>query len=239
VKLSVVIPFRNEEENVEPVVSEVQRFQPDAEIVAVDDCSTDGTPGELAKLRGIVVVRLSRHGGQSAALYAGLHRATGDVCVTMDGDGQSSTSDIKRLLAYFPEYDFVNGRRANRNDSPSRVLASRVANQVRNWFTGDGMRDTGGSPKAMKRECVPYLVPFDGMHRFIPALLVRAGFKTIEVPVEHRTRLHGRTKYSNWARGLRGVWDLVGVPWLLSRRLDPGALDTQPEPGGEDRGSES
>lgn len=234
-KLSVVIPFRNEEGNVTPVVSEVLRFHPDAEVIAVDDCSTDATADELAGLRGIVSIRLARHGGQSAALIAGLRRATGDVCVMMDGDGQTSASDIKRLLEHFPEYDFVNGRRANRNDAASRRLASRFANRIRNWFTGDGMLDTGGSPKAMKRECVDHLIAFDGMHRFIPALLVRAGFKSIEIPVEHRARLHGSTNYTNWGRGLRGAWDLIGVRWLLSRRLDPRNLEVEGSSDPNDR----
>jgi dolichol-phosphate mannosyltransferase len=230
VKLSIVIPFRNEEKNVAPVITEVQRFHPEAEIIAVDDGSTDGTAAELGRIDGIVTLRLARHGGQSAALYAGLRRARGDVCVTMDGDGQTSTSDIKRLLGYLPEYDFVNGHRTHRSDARSRVVASRLANWLRNLFTGDGMRDTGGSPKAMKRECIEHLVPFDAMHRFIPALLVRAGFKSIEIPVEHRARLHGRTNYTNWGRALRGAWDLVGIRWLLSRRLDPRDLESEASP---------
>ena len=123
-KLSIVIPFHNEEKNVAPVITEVQRFHHEAEIIAVDDGSTDGTAAELGRIDGIVTLRLARQngqsGGQSAALYAGLRRARGDVCVTMDGDGQTSASDIKRLLGYLPEYDFVNGCRANRSDSSRR-----------------------------------------------------------------------------------------------------------------------
>jgi dolichol-phosphate mannosyltransferase len=144
----------------------------------------------------------------------------------MDGDGQSSAADIKVLLEYIPEYDFVNGCRAKRRDTISRRWASRIANKLRSGMTGDGMRDTGGTPKVMKRECVDHLVPFDGLHRFIPALLVRAGFRCIEVPVAHRERLHGTTNYTNWGRGLRGAWDLIGVRWLLGRKLDVAAVGT-------------
>ena len=223
-KVSIVIPFHDEEENVGPVLDEVRQAHPDAEVIAVDDHSGDRTPEVLSRQAAVRVIRLPRRLGQSAAVYRGLVEATGDVCVMMDGDGQTSVSDIERLLAYIPEYDFVNGRRAERQDSPARLIASRLANWLRNVFTRDGMKDTGGSPKIMKRECVDYLIPFDGMHRFIPALLVAAGFRSIEVPVAHRERLHGNTHYTNWARGLRGAWDLIGVRWLLGRRIDAALL---------------
>jgi dolichol-phosphate mannosyltransferase len=144
----------------------------------------------------------------------------------MDGDGLCSVEDITRLVEHFPRYDFVNGRRIERMDSRSRRFASRIANGLRSLVLGDGMQDTGGTPKAMKRECVAYLVPFDGMHRFIPAMLRRAGFKLLEIPVSHRERKHGRSKYGNWERGLRGAWDLVGVSWLLRRRFTPGELES-------------
>ncbi len=223
-KLSIIIPFHDEEENVVPVLSEVRRAQPGAEIIAVDDCSTDRTLGILEEQVGIRVLRLPRQMGQSAATYAGLIRATGDVCILMDGDGQSDPGDIKRLLEYMPQYDLVNGMRSERRDSLARRLASRVANATRVWFTRDGMRDTSGTPKALKRESVDHLVPFDALHRFIPAILKRAGFEVIEVPVAHRQRLHGGSKYTNMGRAMRGVWDLIGVHWLLARKLDVAEL---------------
>lgn len=229
-RLSIIIPFYDEAPNVEPVVSEVRGSLPNAEIIAVDDGSRDGTFEALSQQKGIEVHRLPRHLGQSAAVYAGLRRATGDVCVILDGDGQSSVADIEGLLPHFPAYDFVNGVRVERRDSAARIVASRVANGIRNLFTRDGMHDTGCTPKALKRECVDHLVPFDGLHRFIPALLLAAGFKGLEVPVSHRERLHGRTKYTSASRALRGAWDLLGVSWLLRRRLDPREIEPEAPP---------
>ncbi len=219
-KLSIVIPFYNEEPNVGPVLDEIKRFYPEAQLIAVDDCSSDGTYRALAAQSGVQVDRLPQHLGQSAAIYRGLLQATGDVCVLMDGDGQSDPADIKQILEHFPRYDFVNGCRVNRSDKFNRIVASKIANGVRNFFTGDGMRDTSGTPKAMKRECIPHLVPFDGFHRYIPALLQSAGFRLLEVPVSHRKRMHGRTKYTNLGRALRGIRDLLGVCWLLRRQIN-------------------
>lgn len=227
-KISIIVPFYDEERNVVPVLGEVRNAYPDAEVIAVDDGSGDQTFDILCQQAGVRVHRLPRHLGQSAAIYAGLQLATGDVCVLLDGDGQTDVGDIKALLEYFPDYDMVNGCRAGRQDTRSRIIVSRIANALRNAFTGDGMRDTGGTPKAMKRECVEHLVPFDGLHRFIPALLRQAGYRIIEVPVSHRRRLYGETKYTNWARALRGAWDLVGVRWLLSRTYGPRDLDLPP-----------
>jgi len=234
-RISIVIPFYNEEKNVVPVLSEVAQHHPDAEIVAVDDGSRDQTFARIAAEPGVRAHRLREHLGQSAAVYAGLVLATGDVCVILDGDGQSSIADIKALLAHFPKYDFVNGQRLHRRDTPGRILGSRLANRVRNLFTGDGMHDTGCTPKAIKRECVEHLVPFDGLHRFIPALLTGAGFRGIEVPVAHHARLHGRTHYASWPRALSGAWDLVGVRWWMARRIDVRAmaLDLAPEHVGD------
>ena len=188
-KLSVVIPFFDEETNVGPVLRELRRIHPEAEIIAVDDGSGDGTYEVLSALRdeaGLVVHRLPRHLGQSAAIYAGLCRAQGDYVVLMDGDGQSDPSDIKRLLAELPAHDLVNGRREVRSDTAARRVASRVANAVRAGWLRDGMRDTCGTPKAMKRECVEHLVPFDGMHRYIPAQLAAAGFGCQQLRLHQR-----------------------------------------------------
>jgi dolichol-phosphate mannosyltransferase len=239
VKLSIVIPFYNEEPNVGPVLGEIKRFHPDAQLIAVDDCSTDDTYRALSRQPGVEVDRLLRHMGQSAAIYRGLLAAKGEVCVLMDGDGQSNPADIKLLLEHFPEYDFVNGCRVNRRDKFGRIVASRVANKLRNIFTGDGMRDTGGTPKAMKLECVRHLVPFDGFHRYIPALLGNAGFRMLEIPVSHRKRIHGYTKYTNIGRAVRGTRDLIGVSWLLQRKLDLHALTGEPYASAEARDIEA
>ena len=219
-RISIIIPFCNEEENAEGVIKELQSTHPSAEIIAVDDGSRDQTPAVLARQSGIRVITLPLRSGQSAALYRGLMEASGDVLVLIDGDGQTSIPDIHKLVDCLPEYDFVNGCRTTRMDSPSRRWASGVANMIRQGILHDGSRDTGGSPKVLKRECLPYLAPLDGMHRFIPALLTHAGFRTLEVPVLHRPRTAGRNKYGLWKRAVQGTLDLIGMRWFLGRRFD-------------------
>ena len=239
-EISIIIPFHNEEENAEGVIEELQSIHPEAEIIAVDDGSDDGTAAILGRQDGIVITTLPRRCGQSAALYRGMMAARGDVLVLVDGDGQTSIPDIEKLLAYIPEYDFVNGYRATRMDSWSRRMASRWANQVRQRILRDGIRDTGGSPKVFKRECLPYLAPLDGMHRFIPAMLKHAGFRIQEVPVSHRPRTAGTNKYGTWSRGLRGTLDLMGMRWFLGRRFENlGGPQLRPEKPGDGEASGS
>jgi dolichol-phosphate mannosyltransferase len=219
-KLSIVVPFRDEEPNVGPVLAEIRRCQPGAEIIAVDDGSSDGTATALADHPGVIVLRLAQPMGQSAALYAGLRRASGDVLAILDGDGQSNVGDIKPLLEQLSESDLVIGRRVVRQDDAARRAASWIANGLRRLILKDGVHDTGGTPKVMKRACLEAIVPFDGFHRFLPALVSAAGLRVREVPVAHNERLHGRSKYSNVTRGLRGIVDLAGAAWLRGRRID-------------------
>jgi dolichol-phosphate mannosyltransferase len=228
-KLSIVIPFYDEERNVVPVLGEIRRCHPEAEIIAIDDHSSDRTFELLSTQPGIRAWRLPRHLGQSAALHVGLRQATGDVCVIMDGDGQSNAAEIKALLAHLPEHDLVVGRRVSRSDSRAKIAASWLANRIRRWVLGDGLMDAGGTPKIMKRECVAHLPAFDGMHRFIPSLLTRAGFSVVEVPVSHHPRLHGCSKYTNAGRASKGLWDLIGVKWLGHRLIDPRLLEPRSE----------
>ena len=217
--LSVVIPFYNEEENVAELLREVRAVCPDAEIVAVDDGSTDSTQARILAEPGVRLVALGRNLGQSAALYAGLHRASGDICVMLDGDGQNDPADIPSLVRALGQADVACGYRKNRQDTWNRRAASRIANGIRRWFLHDGIRDTGCSLKAMRREHVGYLVPFNGMHRYIPALLKNAGLSIVEIPVNHRPRLRGVSKYTIGGRAWRGIRDLVGVSWLLQRHI--------------------
>ena len=219
-EISIIVPFYNEEENAEGVIQEIQSVHPEAEIIAVDDGSRDQTNDILIRQKGIHLITLPQRAGQSAALYQGMAAARGDILVLIDGDGQTSIPDIQKLLSYIPEYDFVNGHRTTRMDSWARRMASRFANQTRQRILHDGIKDTGGSPKILKRECLPYLAPLDGMHRFIPAMLVHAGFRIQEVSVSHRPRLAGRNKYGLWQRAVRGSLDLVGMRWFLGRRFD-------------------
>ena len=153
-------------------------------------------------------------------MYAGLHAARGAVAVLLDGDLQNDPGDIPKLLAAMEDgVDLVCGYRAERKDTTVKRLTSRIANFVRSRFTKDGVRDTGCSLKAMRRECIDTLVPFKGMHRFIPALVKGAGYNLVEIPVNHRPRKFGISKYGLGNRALRATIDMFGVRWLLSRQF--------------------
>lgn len=228
--LSIVIPFYNEAENVGPVLEEVLACQPDAEIIAVDDGSSDATwevIGQFAAVRGI---RLTQNRGQSGALYAGLRAARGEWCGMMDGDGQNDPADFRALLAEAEKghADVVCGYRARRRDTWSRRAASKIANRIRRLFLSDGVRDTGCSVKVFRKSSVDLLVPFNGLHRYLPALFRRAGLHIVEVPVNHRPRTRGTSKYTNWERALRGIHDLIGVSWMLRRLVLLPALEEKP-----------
>jgi dolichol-phosphate mannosyltransferase len=217
--LSIIVPLFNEQESVAWVVGEVRDLYPEAEIIAVDDGSTDATWAALAQLAGVRRLRLAQNRGQSAAMWVGLTRATRDVCITMDGDGQNDPASIADLVAALGTADVACGYRADRRDTWSKKVASRFANAVRRAVLGDGVRDAGCSLKAFPRSCVEQLVPFDGMHRFLPAFFRHAGLRIVEVPVRHRARKFGVSKYDNVGRGRRGLYDLVGMRWLMHRKL--------------------
>ena len=223
--LSVVVPLYNEEENVPILQQELAAALDglDYEIVFVDDGSRDRTrasiqPDAAGRVR---VLAFEQNAGQSAAMYAGLHAARGQVVALLDGDLQNDPADIRKLLAELDRgaADLVCGYRARRKDTVVKRLTSRVANFVRSRFAGDGVRDTGCTLKAMRRECVSALVPFAGMHRFIPALVKGAGYRLVEVPVNHRPRQYGVSKYGLGNRAVRATVDMFGVRWLLSRQL--------------------
>lgn len=221
--VSVVVPLFNEEENVPILQAELTTALGglDYEIIFVDDGSTDQTVGRIALDPRIRLVQFERNAGQSAAMYAGLQSARGAVAVLIDGDLQNDPADIPKLLAGIERgADLVCGYRAERKDTVVKRITSRVANFVRSRFTKDGVRDTGCTLKAMKRECIAALLPFKGMHRFIPALVKGAGYLLVEIPVNHRPRKFGLSKYGLGNRALRATMDMFGVRWLLSRRLN-------------------
>ncbi len=235
-RVSVVVPFYNEEECAEAVLHELVACQPEAEIVAVDDGSKDRTWEILQSVPGVVPLRLAENRGQSGALYAGLRFASGDILVMLDGDGQNDPADIAKLvdLVRSGECDVAVGRRAKRRDTWSRRAASRIANRIRRLFLQDGVRDTGCSLKAIHRDHVDLLVPFNGLHRYLPAIFTHAGLRIAEIDVNHRERSAGVSKYTNFDRALRGIYDLVGVSWLLRRkvilpRLEAGSRPDSPE----------
>ena len=221
--VSVVVPLFNEEENMSILQAELRAALGglDHEIIFVDDGSIDCTVERIENAPNIRVLRFAKNAGQSAAIYAGLQAARGAIAVLIDGDLQNDPADIPKLLAEISRgADLVCGYRAQRKDTVVKRLTSRVANSVRSRFIKDGVRDTGCTLKAMRRECVGALVPFKGMHRFIPALIKAAGYRLVEISVNHRPRRFGRSKYGLGNRALRATIDMFGVRWLLSRRLN-------------------
>ena len=220
--VSVVVPLFNEEQS----VAMLQRELADAltgldyEIIFVDDGSRDETVACIAVDPRTRVLRFEKNAGQSAAIFAGLQAVRSEVAILIDGDLQNDPADIPLLLAEISRgADLVCGYRAQRKDTLLKRITSRVANFVRSRFTRDGVRDTGCTLKAMRRDCISALVPFKGMHRFIPALVKGAGYRLVEVPVNHRPRRFGQSKYGLGNRALRATIDMFGVRWLLSRRL--------------------
>jgi len=230
--LSVVVPVFNEEANVVPLVREIVaalRGRLDFEVVFVDDCSRDGTVGALQALRDEVPeLRVLRHGtqsGQSAAIRNGVKAARGAWIATLDGDGQNDPADIPKLLAERdaagPEVKLFAGWRVDRQDSGSKRWASKWANAIRARMLRDDTPDTGCGTKLFERTAFLELPYFDHMHRYLPALVQRAGWRTRSVPVRHRARSAGASKYNNLQRALVGLRDLRGVAWLIARSHRP------------------
>jgi dolichol-phosphate mannosyltransferase len=238
--VSVVIPVLDEQGNIGPLVREIVdrlRGRTRFEIVCVDD-SRDGTREELAALKPEVPeLRVLLHDhrcGQSAAIRTGVKHARLPWIVTMDGDGQNDPADIPRLLQALAGADaatrLVAGWRIDRRDSASKRWASRWANRIRRGLLHDDTPDTGCGIKLFERAAFLDLPYFDHMHRYLPALMQRAGWKTVSVPVSHRPRGAGRSKYNNLGRALVGLRDLVGVSWLIARSHVPVASEIEGSP---------
>jgi len=236
--LSVVVPVFNEEGNVAPLVAEIVaalRGRTDFEIVFVDDHSRDDTLARLQSLRAEVpelrVLHHVRQSGQSTAIRNGVKAARGAWIATLDGDGQNDPADIPKLLAEReradPAVKLFAGWRVERKDSGSKRLASKVANAIRSRMLRDATPDTGCGIKLFEREAFLELPYFDHMHRYLPALMQRAGFRTVSVPVGHRHRASGVSKYNNLGRALVGIADLRGVAWLI-RRSRPTPVEELP-----------
>ena len=221
--VSIIVPLYNEEENVPILQAELRAALRgvDHEFIFVDDGSADRTVERIEVAPNLRVIHFEKNAGQSAAIYAGLQAARGAILVLIDGDLQNDPADIPKLVGEVSRgADLVCGYRAQRRDTRVKQLTSRIANAVRSRYTKDGVRDTGCTLKAMRRECVGALVPFKGMHRFIPALIKDAGYRLVEIPVNHRPRRFGQTKYGLGNRAVRATIDMFGVRWLLSRRLN-------------------
>jgi len=233
--LSVVIPLFNEEDNIAQLQHELAEALRglDHEIVLVDDCSRDATLARIERGPGVRVIEFTRNTGQSAAMYAGIQAARGGIIVLLDGDRQNDPSDIPRLLAEIEKgADLVCGYRANRKDTAFKRVQSRIANFVRSRFTRDGVRDTGCTLKAMRCECREALIPFHGMHRFIPALIKGLGYRVVEIPVHHRPRVAGVSKYGFGNRAWKVTCDMFAVRWFLSRQIQ---IRVKPRGAGDGR----
>jgi glycosyltransferase involved in cell wall biosynthesis len=228
VKLSIVVPVKDEVENIAPLAREIAAATAslgETEIIFVDDGSSDGTAAILVALKAeIPTLRVVSHAvnrGQSRATRTGVRAARGEIVVTLDGDGQNDPADIPNLVAPFDRGDaslgMVSGVRAKRRDTSARRIASKLANAIRQRLLNDGAVDSGCGLKAFRREAFLALPYFDHLHRFMIAMMLREGYRVEFIDVNHRPRLHGASKYTNFHRMLVGITDLVGVRWLQRR----------------------
>ena len=237
-KVSVVVPVFNEKDNIAPLAAEIAAAMSPLgtawELWLVDDGSMDGSLERIRKLcaamphAGFVSFRSNR--GQSAAFGAGFQAATGDVIVTLDADLQNDPADIPAMLDLYRQgFDMVTGWRVKRRDTSARRFASRVGNTIRNLLTGETVHDTGCSLKVMRASLAKALPMFRGMHRFLPTLMRMHGAKVAEMPVNHRPRHSGISKYGTFSRGWAASQDLLAVNWMLRRHL-PGEVREQHNP---------
>ena len=226
-EISVVLPVYNEESCIDGVLDELfavldARLGRPYEVLAVDDGSSDRTPvllrAQSARRSNLRVLRLTPNAGQSAAFCAGFRAARGRIVVTLDADGQNDPADIPAVVARIGDtVDCCCGYRARRMDTASKRWGSRLANAVRNRALGEEIIDTGCSVKAFKVEFVRTLQPWDGLHRFFASFVTMQGGRIVQIPVNHRPRSAGTSKYTNWRRLRKTVRDLKGVAWIKSR----------------------
>ena len=223
--VSVVIPALNEAENLPGLIAEIIAAMPTVhEVIVVDDGSTDDTAEVIGKLGEedprIKVISHPRPFGQSGAVATGVRAATGEIVVTLDGDGQNDPRFIPEMVAVLkdPSIGLVAGQRLGRKDTFSKRMGSKIANKVRGAMLGDSTRDTGCGLKAFRRDAYLDLPFFDALHRFMPALFMSDGWKIGHVDVVDRPRQFGASKYTNWNRLMIGIPDLFGVWWLRRRR---------------------
>lgn len=224
-KYSVVIPLKNEEGNIADLVNELEpvmnRLNEKWELICVDDGSTDETLDILKKMgKGYLrTLVFDRNYGQSSAFDAGFRAAKGEFVITLDGDRQNDPADIPKMVEAAKDADLVCGRRVNRKDPWSKKITSFFANKIRGQMCEDGVHDTGCSLKVYRRSCLDKIKMYHGMHRFLPALFKIEGFRISEVPVNHRERTQGKTKYNFLNRSFNTIADMLAVRWMNKRRL--------------------
>ena len=237
--LSVVVPVKDEVENAVPLLEEITaalRGRVGFEVIFIDDGSTDGTAERLVAARArnpeLRILRHLKNSGQSRGVRSGVLAARSPLVATLDGDGQNDPSDIPTLLAEWrrqegstPPLGMIAGQRRKREDSVVKRVSSRVGNGVRQWLLSDGTRDTGCGLKLFSRDAFLALPYFDHIHRFLPALMLREGFRIGHVDVNHRPRTRGVSKYGVFDRLLVSLSDLYGVLWLKRRARNPQRVD--------------
>jgi dolichol-phosphate mannosyltransferase len=226
-KYSVVIPIKNEEENIKDLVQEIEpvmnSMAREWELICIDDGSTDRSLlilQDLCKQKPYLrILSFTRNFGQSAAFAAGFKAAKGEVIITLDGDRQNDPADIPKVTAAINDADLVVGWRVNRKDTFQKRAISRVSNWIRSRLCADGVHDTGCSLKAYRKEALSHIKMYRGMHRFLPALFKIEGFRVKEIPVNHRERSKGTTKYHFFNRSLGPIMDMFVVRWMRYRTL--------------------
>lgn len=238
VRVSVVIPAKDEADNLRSLIPEIQAALDGEsyEIIVVDDGSGDGTAEMIAKMNRtdarIRTIRHTRSCGQSAALWSGVQAAEGEMIATLDGDGQNDPQYLPELLSALddPKIGLATGQRVGRRASFSKRMGSKIANAVRGWMLNDNTRDTGCGLKAFRRAAFCDLPYFSSLHRFLPALFTGDGWQIAYRDVVDRPRMHGRSKYGIFDRLAVGIPDMFGVRWLISRRKrHPSRLAARPE----------
>lgn len=242
IDVSLVIPVFNEEGSLRALAAEVEpvlrSVTGDYEILFVNDGSRDGSAAVLSALAAenprVRVLHLDRNHGLSSALHAGFLRAQGQIIASMDADLQNDPADLPHLIrAIHDGADMACGWRRDRKDPFVKRVSSKIANGWRNWRMGTSIHDVTCPLKVLRREVREVFYPFHGLHRFLPTLAEMAGYRVVEVPVGHRPRLHGESKYGVWNRVFRGLRDVKAVTWMRDRRMTYRVVDRPP--GGDAR----
>lgn len=228
-EISIIVPVFNEADNVLPMMREVTAALSGVgrewELVFVDDASTDETPQRIIeaaranpRVRGL---RHQRNAGQSAAVWTGIQATNSPILCTLDGDLQNDPADLPKMIAELDRLDFVSGMRLSRQDTWLRKISSKIARWARKTALKVDFRDTGCAIRAFRRTALIGVFPFNGLHRFLPVIVHGGGGKTLEVPVNHRVRVAGVSKYGVWNRLGRGIYDLFAIAWYQKRRFRP------------------
>ncbi len=238
-EIAIIVPVHNEADNVLPLAREIRSAAALSGLtyilVFVDDASTDSTWEQIRKAHledpGVQGLRHSAKAGQSAALWTGFKHVKSPILATMDGDRQNDPSDLAKLLKALDKADFVCGFRAKRHDGWVRKASSIVARVARSVMLGSDFKDTGCAMRVFRQECLQAVFPFNGLHRFMPILVKNGGYATLEVPVNHRARVSGVSKYGIWNRLWRGLLDLLAMAWYARRQfVRLSTQETIPEP---------